>query len=348
MPLRADRANAGHLAARGAWRRGAALRRRAVDWRPAAGGGFEVETADGTVLGADHLVLTTGPGSPSSCPTSRLPLEVEREVPVFWFEPDGRPHRRSAADRLPIWVLDASPTRCTTASRTTPRSGSRSRSITRGTSSSPTRSIAPSTRKPTSNGSASSSVADMPAADGPLVHADGLPLHERRRIADVRHRRSPGGPGRRLRVRLLGSRLQVRAGDRRDPGGPRDDRRRPADRAFELNASPVKRRRKLARHDPPPGDCRSTGRFEGLRRRRWLDISWWIACGISQQSISLRARPWLASRTQPRWTIAALDARWDRRLVARSDLADARRGPRATCGEVFADCSSWSGMWLSR
>src|SRR5580765_3184231 len=35
--------------------------RRLVDWRPASGGGFEVETAEGRLAGTEHLVLTTGP-----------------------------------------------------------------------------------------------------------------------------------------------------------------------------------------------------------------------------------------------------------------------------------------------
>jgi sarcosine oxidase len=101
--LRADRANAGHLAV--AERRGAELRyeARVVDWRPASGGGFEVETADGTVIGADHLVLTTGPWIADFVPDLRLPLAIEREVPM-WFRPTVDPST-VGADRLPIWVL---------------------------------------------------------------------------------------------------------------------------------------------------------------------------------------------------------------------------------------------------
>lgn len=101
--LRADRANAGHLAV--AERAGAELRyaARLVDWRPAAGGGFEVETADGVVAGAEHLVLTTGPWIGEFVPDLRLPLVVEREVPM-WFRPTVDP-ASVGADRLPIWVL---------------------------------------------------------------------------------------------------------------------------------------------------------------------------------------------------------------------------------------------------
>lgn len=85
---------------------GAALRfgERVVDWRPAPGGGFEVETAGGAVVGGAHLVLTAGPWSADFVPDLGLPLEIER-IPVLWFEP-----RMPAADlgpgRLPIWILE--------------------------------------------------------------------------------------------------------------------------------------------------------------------------------------------------------------------------------------------------
>ena len=101
--IRADRANAGHLAV--AERAGAVLRHgvRVVDWRPAAGGGFEVETADGSVAGAEHLVLTAGPWTAPLVPDLRLPIVVEREVPM-WFRPTVDP-AAVGADRLPVWVL---------------------------------------------------------------------------------------------------------------------------------------------------------------------------------------------------------------------------------------------------
>src|SRR4051812_18167393 len=101
--LRADRGNAGHLMV--AERRAAELRygARVVDWRPASRGGFEVETADGIVAGAEHLVLTTGPWIAELVPALRLPLAVEREVPM-WFQPTVDP-ASVAADRLPVWVL---------------------------------------------------------------------------------------------------------------------------------------------------------------------------------------------------------------------------------------------------
>ena len=101
--LRADRAIAAHLTlAEGA---GADLRfgRRVVDWRPAAGGGFEVEDANGSVVGGEHLVLAAGPWIGLLVPDLRLPLRVERECPC-WFTPTVAP-ALVGADRLPIWVL---------------------------------------------------------------------------------------------------------------------------------------------------------------------------------------------------------------------------------------------------
>jgi sarcosine oxidase len=77
--------------------------RRVVDWRPADGGGIEVETADGQVVGAEHLVLTAGPWIGELVPDLGLPLTVEREIPM-WFQPTVEP-ASVGADRLPIWVL---------------------------------------------------------------------------------------------------------------------------------------------------------------------------------------------------------------------------------------------------
>jgi sarcosine oxidase len=101
--IRIDRANAAHLAV--AEQAGArfVFGRRLVDWRPASGGGFEVETADGQVAGGEHLVLTTGPWIGEFVPDLRLPLTVEREVPM-WFQPTVDP-ASVGADRLPVWVL---------------------------------------------------------------------------------------------------------------------------------------------------------------------------------------------------------------------------------------------------
>jgi sarcosine oxidase len=101
--IRIDRAIEAHLAV--AERLGAQLAfgRRVVDWRPAPGGGFEVESADGEVAGAAHLVITTGPWIGEHVPDLRLPLTVEREVPM-WFRPTIDP-ALVGADRMPIWVL---------------------------------------------------------------------------------------------------------------------------------------------------------------------------------------------------------------------------------------------------
>jgi sarcosine oxidase len=101
--MRIDRAVAAHRSV--AERQGARLvfDRRVVNWRPAAGGGFEVEDADGVVFGAEHLVLTVGPWTGFFVPDLRLPLTVEREVPM-WFTPTAEP-ASVGADRLPVWVL---------------------------------------------------------------------------------------------------------------------------------------------------------------------------------------------------------------------------------------------------
>jgi sarcosine oxidase len=101
--VRIDRANEAHLVV--AERLGARLAfgRRVVNWRPAAGGGFEVEDADGVVVGAGHIVLAAGPWVGELVRDLRVPLQIEREV-TCWFTPTVDPGS-VAADRLPIWVL---------------------------------------------------------------------------------------------------------------------------------------------------------------------------------------------------------------------------------------------------
>lgn len=101
--LRADVANAGHLAV--AERGGATLRFRSgvADWRPAPGGGFEVETHDGMRFGSEQLVLAAGPWIGAFLRGVEIPLAIEREVPM-WFEP-AVDASSVGADRLPIWVL---------------------------------------------------------------------------------------------------------------------------------------------------------------------------------------------------------------------------------------------------
>jgi sarcosine oxidase len=101
--LRADVAIDAQLAL--AERLGAELRfeEPAMDWRPAPGGGFEVETASG-VVGGSHLVIAAGAWTSSFIPELALPLNVER-IPVLWFEPRV-PEEEVAMGRLPIWILE--------------------------------------------------------------------------------------------------------------------------------------------------------------------------------------------------------------------------------------------------
>ena len=101
--LDAERANAAHLTV--AERSGAALRFgiRVADWWPAAGGGFEVLTDDGTVTGAEHLVLAAGPWVGDLVPDLQLPLLVERQ-PVCWTAPTV-PVEEVGVGRLPIWLM---------------------------------------------------------------------------------------------------------------------------------------------------------------------------------------------------------------------------------------------------
>ena len=65
---------------------------------------MEVETGDGAVLGAAHLVLTAGPWLADLVPDLALPLAVERQ-PVCWFTP-AVPVAEVSAGRLPIWLMD--------------------------------------------------------------------------------------------------------------------------------------------------------------------------------------------------------------------------------------------------
>jgi sarcosine oxidase len=101
--IRPERAIAAQL--RLAEQDGADLRfgERALDWRPAPGGGLEVETSLG-VYRADHLVIAAGAWTGFFLPDLALPLEVER-VPVFWFEP-GVPLAELSVGRLPLWLID--------------------------------------------------------------------------------------------------------------------------------------------------------------------------------------------------------------------------------------------------
>jgi sarcosine oxidase len=101
--LRTDFAIDAHL--RVAEAAGADLRfdHRVFGWRSTPGGGFEVEAADQNVVGADHLVLATGPWIGEFVPELRLPLVVEREA-VAWFEPRV-PVGPLRDDAFPFWVF---------------------------------------------------------------------------------------------------------------------------------------------------------------------------------------------------------------------------------------------------
>jgi sarcosine oxidase len=87
-------------------RAGAELRfgERAIDWRPGAGGGIEVETG-GEVLAAGHLVIAAGAWTNDLVPDLALPLEVER-IPVVWFEPDPTGAAGLGLGRLPVWIVE--------------------------------------------------------------------------------------------------------------------------------------------------------------------------------------------------------------------------------------------------
>jgi sarcosine oxidase len=107
--LRADRAIEAHLVA--AERLGAMLRLgvRAMDWRPAPGGGVAVATEDGAGVGADRLVLSAGPWTSWFARDLGLPLVVERQ-PVVWLEPAvGATAEALGLGELPIWLW-ATPT----------------------------------------------------------------------------------------------------------------------------------------------------------------------------------------------------------------------------------------------
>ncbi len=101
--IRADRAIEAHLVV--AERQEAHLEfgQRVVGWRRAPGGGFEVETADGLVVGTGHLVLSVGPWTTQLMPDLDLPLRVERQS-VCWFRPEADPGT-IGTDRLPVWVM---------------------------------------------------------------------------------------------------------------------------------------------------------------------------------------------------------------------------------------------------
>ena len=201
---------------------GAELRfgERVLDWRP-ANGGIEVETGAG-VVAASRLVIAAGAWTSSFVPDLKLPLEVER-MPVFWFEPPGGAVG-PAGDRLPVWIVE---TTFDGAFYGFPYAAASGLKVARHYSG---QIVDPgygrprgAPRRPRARPVVRAS---PPARDRgrPDARLDGLHVHDCAGPA-FRHRRSPGGLGRRLRLGLLRPRLQVRAGDRRGPRGPRPDRR---------------------------------------------------------------------------------------------------------------------------
>ena len=114
--LRADRALDAHLEV--AERHGATLRfgRAVRGWRVTPGRGFVVEDAAGDVVGGECLVLAAGPWLGGLVGDVALPLRIERERPM-WFDlvadggggagPDGSVAPDAlGADQLPVWVVE--------------------------------------------------------------------------------------------------------------------------------------------------------------------------------------------------------------------------------------------------
>lgn len=226
--LRADRANEAHL--RVAERAGARLRfaTRVVDWRPAAGGGLEVETDDGTLVGAAHLVLTTGPWTADHLPDLALPLAVERQ-PVCWFTPVV-PFEDVSAGRLPIWLMDTPDGGTFYGFPFDPELGLKVSHHHSGDL------VAVETVDREVRPADVERIRSLPGPDAGRGRSaepcHRLPLHEHagRR---VRHRSPSHDGGRRLRVGVLRARVQVRPDRRRDPRRPgHDGRDRVADRAL--------------------------------------------------------------------------------------------------------------------
>ncbi len=75
-----------------------------VEWRPAAGGGYEVGSASGSRIGAEHLVIAAGAWTSALAPDLRVPLRIER-VPLLWVEPV-LPAAEVAVGRLPVWIME--------------------------------------------------------------------------------------------------------------------------------------------------------------------------------------------------------------------------------------------------
>ena len=178
---------------------------------------------DGATIEAGAAIVAAGPWIASLLPGAALPLRVTRQV-MGWFAPTaarrlrarplpGVPDRKRA--RHPLWLSAVR------------RRRSRSRSITIATRRSiriPTTGLF----RPTDEALIRAAVADhLPGANGPLVGCQDLPLHRRARRR-FHHRPAARRGVDRRRIALLRSRLQVRAGDRRNS---RRSRHRASDRA---------------------------------------------------------------------------------------------------------------------
>ena len=219
--LRADRAIEAHLVV--AERLGAELRfgSRAIDWRPAAGGGFEVGLAEGTIVGAERLVLTAGPWTPWFVPDLRLPLVVERQ-PVQWFQPVPVPPpsvrsvstaSRSGCGRRESGMFYGFPWDAGRGLKIALHHGGATvdpDAVVR-TVSAPDEAVTRSFIRHL-----------MPAMDGP-VSASTVCLYTNAPDEEFVIDRHPAAPGRGVRLGVLRPRLQVRPDRRRDPGRPRHD-----------------------------------------------------------------------------------------------------------------------------
>lgn len=75
-----------------------------TDWGKAAGGGYEVRSASGAVVGAEHVVIAAGAWTSALAPDMRVPLSIER-VPLLWVEPVV-PAAEVAVGRLPVWIVE--------------------------------------------------------------------------------------------------------------------------------------------------------------------------------------------------------------------------------------------------
>jgi sarcosine oxidase len=102
-----ERSVAAHLDAAAACGATLQFEQPALRWRAhASGEGVEVTTSRGTCL-ADRLILTPGPWAPQVLEELGLPLEVTRQV-LVWFQPP-RGVTPFAPDRFPVYICERAP-----------------------------------------------------------------------------------------------------------------------------------------------------------------------------------------------------------------------------------------------